>query len=329
MLLVLAPRVAAAQARAGFPDIASADRPLVTYAPAYQALQEGRMQDASQMLHAILAADSSNAYAHQLLCRVFYAQDAADAAIHECELAVASPSNNEEASASHLWLGRAYGMKARSAGPFAGFSLARKVQANFSQAVALDRANVAAINDLGEYDVNAPFIVGGGTDKAEVLATQVMARFPGSAHLLRARIAVDANDVSRAEAEFKQVISIQKTPGSWFDLGHYYQTHNRTDEAVAAVKAGLAIDRTHGPELVDAASVLIAANREPQLAERCLRQYLDSTAKTDAAPAFKVHLQLSKLMAARGDSQGASREAEAAAALAPQFSRTARRTQGI
>ena len=329
LLLPLAPAPAIAQTHAGFPDIATADRAMVKYSPAYQALQDGRMEDASQLLHAMLSADSTNSYAHQLLCRVFYAQEAADEAIHECELAVASPSSNAQVSASHLWLGRAYGMKARNAGPFAGFSLARKVQSNFARAVELDSSNVAAINDLGEYDVNAPFIVGGGTDKAEALAAQVMSRFPGSAHLLRARIAVEENDVTRAEAEFKQVIAIQRTPDSWFDLAHFYQTHNRTNDAVAAVKSGLALDRTHGPALVDAASVLIAANREPALAEHCLREYLSSSARSDAAPAFKVHLQLSKLLAARGDTQGANNEVEAATALAPQFSRATRRTQGI
>ena len=76
-------------------------------------------------------------------------------------------------------------------------------------------------------------------------------------------------------------------------------------------------------------SILTEAHRQPDLAERCLRDYLASRAKSDAAPAFKVHLQLSRLLAARGDTRGATHEADAAAALAPSFARTARPAQGL
>ena len=84
---------------------------------AYQALQEGRVGEAQTLLDATLAQDPGNAAAHQLLCRVFYAQDAADDAIHQCELAVFPDAKGPQASDNELWLGRAYGMKARHAGP--------------------------------------------------------------------------------------------------------------------------------------------------------------------------------------------------------------------
>jgi uncharacterized protein HemY len=81
--------------------------------------------------------------------------------------------------------------------------------------------------------------------------------------------------------------------------------------------------------LVDAATILTEAHRAPDLAERCLRDYLASHAKSDEAPAFKVHLQLSRLLAARGDSKDATRELEAAAALAPAFGHSAKPAQGL
>lgn len=303
-------------------------RTMASNAQAYQALQEGRVEDATGLLRTAIAADAKDAVAHQLMCRVAYAQDEADEAIHECELAVASAANDEAASEDELWLGRAYGMKARHAGMIAGFSLARKVQASFARAVELNPANVAALNDLGEYDVSAPFIVGGGMDKAQGLATRMMASFPGPAHMLLARIAVANGDVKGAQSEFKQEVEIEKTPDAWNDLGLFYETHDRADDALAAVKSGLAVDRTHGPALVDAASILTDTHRAPELAEQCLRDYLASRAKTDAAPAFKVHLQLGKLLAARGDTSDASREYAAAAMLAPAFTRNARSVQG-
>jgi hypothetical protein len=197
--------------------------------------------------------------------------------------------------------------------------LARKVEASFARAVELNPANVAALNDLGEYYVAAPSIVGGGVDKAQALAGRMMPHYPADAHRLLARLADSNNDLATAETEFKRAVGVQGTPEAWIDLAQFYQRRSRPDDALAAVKSGLAADRTHGPALVDAASILISTNRSPELAERCLRTYLASPAKSDAAPAFKVHLQLGRLLAAHGDSQNATREIEAAAALAPTF----------
>jgi len=309
------------RAQAPFANIAAADRALAGNAPAFRALQEGRVDDAQSLLNATLAAHPSDAAAHQLLCRVYYAQDAADAAIRHCELAVAADPRNSD---HQLWLGRAYGMKASRAGPFAGFSLARKVHASFERAVQLNPSNVAALSDLGEYYVAAPSIVGGGMDKAQALAARILPQFPIAGHRLLARIAEANHDLPTAESEFKLAVAAQKTPEAWIDLAQFYQAHNRPDEALAAIKSALAADRSHGPVLVDAASILTAAHRDPALAERCLRDYLASRAKSDAAPAFKVHLQFGRLLAARGDATDANRELATAAVLAPTFTHTAK-----
>ena len=300
-------------------------------APAFRALQEGRVADATALLKATLASDPGDASAHQLQCRVFYAQDQADAAIQQCEAAVAAaPSSSDD----QLWLGRAYGLKARHAGPLAGFQLARKVHTAFERAVELDPANVPALSDLGEYYVAAPSIVGGGNDRARVLAARILPRFPVAAHRLLALIAQDEKDLPTAESEFKLAISAQKASDpralaeAWIDLGHFYQTHSRPDDALAAIRSGLALDRTHGPVLVDAASILTAAHRAPDLAEHCLRDYLAGHAQSDAAPTFKVHLQLSRLLTTRGEAAEAGREVATAAALAPGFTPRRHSVQG-
>jgi tetratricopeptide (TPR) repeat protein len=311
-------------------DTSSIDHALGANAPAYHALMEGRVGDASTMLRSTLASNPADATAHQLLCRVNYAQNEADAAIHECELAASAQNvSSTLASDNHMWLGRAYGMKARHAGLIGGFTLARKVESSFARAVELNPNNVAALSDLGEYDVAAPFIVGGGDDKAQALADRIMPRFPAAAHRLLARLADSNKDLTTAEAEFKRAVGVQGAPEAWIDLALFYQSHSRPDDALAAVKSALAADHTHGPVLVDAASILTESHRSPDLAERCLRDYLNSHAKSDEAPAFKVHLQLGRLLTARGDTKAASLEIAAAAALAPAFTHTGRSAQGL
>ena len=47
------------------------------------AIQAGRADEAASLLHNTLQADPQNAKAHQLLCRVYYAQDLIDDAVRE------------------------------------------------------------------------------------------------------------------------------------------------------------------------------------------------------------------------------------------------------
>ena len=281
---------------------------------AYAALQHGRVADAEKLLRTVLQTSPTDPHAHQLLCRVFYAQNQPDRAIPECEAAVAAAPND---SGSQLWLGRAYGQKAEHANPLSAYSLARKLRTAFERATQLQPTNIEAVNSLGQFYVAAPGMVGGGLDKARYLADTLQSQ--SAAHRLRALIAASAKDARTAEAEYKLAIAASPTPDAYMDLALFYQTHNQPEEALAAVRSGIAADHAHGPALVDAASILHDANLAPELAERCLRDYLDSSAQSDSAPVFKVHLQLGRLLAQKGDSAGANREYAAAITLAPNF----------
>src|SRR5260370_10413641 len=53
-------------------------------------LQQGRVDEATTSLRELLAAHPGDGPAHQLLCRIYYAQDMADHAIHQCLIAAPS-----------------------------------------------------------------------------------------------------------------------------------------------------------------------------------------------------------------------------------------------
>ena len=288
-------------------------------------LQQGKVDQASALLQKTLANEPDDALAHSLLCRVYYAQDMADAAVSECEKAVQSSPNDSD---NQMWMGRAYGLKAELSNPLVAFGYARKVHTSFERAVALDPNNVHAMNDLGEFYVDAPGIVGGGVDKAESLAGRMRSRFPSESHRMLALIAEKKSDLATAEAEFKAAADVAKTPEAYVDLGHFYQRHHQPDKALAPLQAAIDADRRRDAALVDAASILTAANRSPDLAEHVLRAYLTSSAKSDAAPAFKVHIQLGNLLASRGDTSGARREYAAALALASHYAPARKALQG-
>jgi tetratricopeptide (TPR) repeat protein len=288
-------------------------------------LQQGRVDEAVASLHSVLAAQPGDAEAHQLLCRVYYAQNMGDNAIHECELAVSSAPSSSD---NQMWLGRAYGFKASHANPIAALNLAIKVRNAFERAVQLDPENVHAMSDLGEFYVAAPSLIGGGLDKAQALAARMQPHFPAQAHRLLALIAEKKRDAVTAEAEFNNAVAAGKTPDAYIDLGHFYQRHNQPEKMLDALQSAITADHRKGPALVDAASILNDAHRSPELAEDLLRTYLSSAAKTDDAPAFKVHVQLGELLAQQGDTLGAHREYAAALALAPNYAPARKAMQG-
>jgi tetratricopeptide (TPR) repeat protein len=184
------------------------------------------------------------------------------------------------------------------------------------------------MSDLGEYYVAAPAIVGGGLDKAQRLAQQLQPYSVARYHRLLAEIADKKKDTATAEAEYRMAATAGKTPEAFIDLGQFYQGKGQPDKAVSAVQAGIEADRGRDSVLVDAASILTAANRSPELAERLLREYLSSPTKSDGAPAFKVHLQLGDLLLKRGDVAGAHHEYAAALALASNYVPARKAMQG-
>ena len=288
-------------------------------------LQQGRVDEAAAVLHTLLAAQPDDAQAHQLLCRIYYAQDMGDDAIHECELAVA---NAPSSSDNQMWLARAYGFKASHANPFSALSLAVKVRVAFERAVQLDPENIQAKEDLGQFYVAAPSLIGGGLDKAKALADTMQPRYPAQAHRLLALIAEKKKDTAAAEAEYSYAIAAGKTPAAYIDLGQFYQRHNQPDKMLDALQSGVAADHRKGPTLVDAAGILTDAHCSPELAENLLRTYLSSSAKTDDAPAFKVHVQLGHLLEHNGDPAGAHREYATALSLASNYAPARKAMQG-
>lgn len=274
-------------------------------ASATDALLNGNSNAAVAQLKQVLSTDPSNGHAHLLLCRAYYAQSLAAPAASECTAALRTLAND---STAQDWAGRAYGMQASSAGPIAGLRLAFKVRNAFEAAVRLNPLNGDAVNDLGEYYVDAPSIVGGGFDKAALLADRSAAELPQNAHRTRAMSAEKQKDYTTAEREFRAATAVANKPNAWADLGAFYSRRSQNDRAVEALHRAIALDRTHDATLVDAAMTLTELNREPRLAERALRDYLASRSKSDAAPAFRVHVTLAKLLRNQGNTADAKIE---------------------
>ncbi len=279
---------------------------------AEQSLLQGR---ADAAIAALRSAPDSSAE-HLLLCRAYLSKLHGSEASAECRTALKTGLAND--STAQDWAGRAFGMEADHAGPITGLKLAGQVRSAFKTAFELNPRNPAAANDLGEYYVSAPAIVGGGIDKASALADQIQSSMPEIAHRLRALIAEKHGDKTQAEREFLAATQVAQSPGAYVDLALFYMRGEALDKAAATARRAIALDRMLDANVVDAASTLNDAH-QPGQAIPVLRSYLDHGHMSDAAPAFRVHTLLGEIFARAGDKANARKEFGAALALASDY----------
>ena len=280
-------------------------------------LNEGQANRAIAVLNQQLAANPRDAEAHNLLCRVFYQEERWDNAVPECERAVSlAPAS----SIYQLWLGRAYGQKADHSSFVTAATLASKVRMAFEKAVQLDPKNVEARCDLSEYYIEAPPMMGGGSDKAVAQANVLAQQNPAAAHWLRARIAEHRKQIDLAESEYKRAIEADPEPAErLFDLASFYRRMGRLNEMEQTVNRVSATSQKNGPELFDAASLLLRAGRNFPGAIQLFRQYLASNEKGELAPTFLAYYRLGILLEKTGDSAGAAESHRRAMELARDY----------
>src|SRR6201997_5719119 len=135
-------------------------------------LAAGRADEAIQTLELQVSHSSNSAESFNLLCRAYFMIDEWDRGLPHCERA---RNLAPKISLYELWLGRIYGEKADRSNFFAAGGLAKKGRNSFERGVELEPASSAARTDLGEFDAEAPGIVGGGKDKARAQAAALMA----------------------------------------------------------------------------------------------------------------------------------------------------------
>src|SRR5208282_6173564 len=171
------------------PSLLRADPPpdaSATIQTAQRQFNAGNYSAAITTLQSAVTQNSSNAEAYYWLGRTYYEIRDYDNAIAAGEKSIALDPKN---SVYHQWLGRIYGGKAdrdRS------FSYARKVKKEFEAAVQLNPENIAARRDLEEYDLQAPWVVGGNKDEAKAEVDAIAALDPVAGHLARGVYDADA-----------------------------------------------------------------------------------------------------------------------------------------
>ncbi len=312
--------VASGLAAACMAGAACAQPPADGLAQANASLQAGEADKALALLQPLMEQSTVSAEAHNLACRVWLIVGKTDTAVSECQKAESQQPDN---ALNHLWLGRALGDKADRASFLSAYSLAKRVRSEFEEAVRLDPKNAEALASLGEFDCNAPGVVGGGVDKAENVAAQLDKVDPPRAHELRAQIAEQRKDYDAAQRELHEAIKVGPHPAyQWMALASFFRRREQWTDMVAAVRSGAGAaqrDKHAAVALYNGAGTLVRANRELPQAAKMLEEYLASSDKSEDGPAFVAYARLAKVKEQLGDKEAAEKDRAAAVALAHDY----------
>lgn len=280
--------------------------------------KQGHADEAVAQLNAVITANGNDSRAHALLCKMYASLERYDAAVRECETVARLKPNSSDAQ---LELARTYGAKAGHAGALTGMRLVGRIRGAFERAVQLNPKSVDALSDLGQFYIDAPGIVGGGTDKARDIAGKLLLIHPARGHRLLAMAAIKDGNFSQAEAELQKELSASHGPEVYVDFANYYMQRKQWEKAASSAIEAIRRDGNHAGDSIDAAQLLVNMNRNVDVAESAYRAYFTSPAMNAGLPVFYVHTLLGESMAKRGDKSGAQKEFAAALALAHDYPR--------
>ncbi|MGI4854419.1 MAG: hypothetical protein ACRYF4_10285 [Janthinobacterium lividum] len=250
-----------------------------------------------------------------LLCALYGSVGQYDQAVVACEAAAADePSSSTYA----LALARAYGAKADHAGAITGLRLVGKIRSSFERAVTLDGNSVEALSDLGQFYVEAPGAVGGGLDRARALLPRLKPLSAARTLRLSAMIAAKSKDNEAAEQNYQSELTIAHSPEAYVDLANFYRSRKDWDKAAANAKAAITRDVACGPDVLDAAGILIALRRDLPAAQTALRCYLREP-QAEVASYAKAYTLLGDSLRESGDAAGARTAYQDALALAQDY----------
>ncbi len=184
-----------------------------------------------------------------------------------------------------LWLGRTWGQRAATGGWLMAPVAASKARQYFEKSVALDPENHEAMNDLFDYYLNAPALLGGGIDKAVALAKRIARERPPEYEFEQAQLADHRKQYDAAEAHLRRAMELAPSqPGRVVDLARYVAKRGRLEESDALFARARRIAPNRPDILFAEARAAIENHRNIEQARELLREYLRSNLTPDDPP---------------------------------------------
>jgi tetratricopeptide (TPR) repeat protein len=279
--------------------------------------RQGRYDEARAALMPAATAKPPDSTAVFTLGRIALTRDDGKEAVRWFEQAVALDGQSSNA---HLWLGRAYGTQAQSAGKLSQFGLAKKAKAEFERAVALDANNLEARDGMISFYLGAPGILGGSAEKAREQAAEVQKRDALRGAFAYARIAEDQKDLAGAERVYRSAVAaFPESLSARYALGLLLTRAERFDEAFAEFDSILAAhpDELNATYQIGRTGAL--SGRQLDRAEQALKTFLAAPPRENTPRPAGAHWRLGMVYEKQGKKDLAAEEYRKSLAIDPSF----------
>ena len=256
-------------------------------------------EEAGACLAAGAAQRPGDAQVEAYLGRVYFEQHRSRQAIEWLKKAVAHEPRRSE---YHDWLGRAYGIAAEHAPVVRQLGLALRVKAELEHAVELDPANLDAREDLIEFQIRAPALLGGSLDKARANAAELGRRDRLRGQLAHAEIARRQLGLPAAERELRAAAAeFPADPRPWIALGAACREAGLHERSFAALDAALRLDADNADAVHEFAATAARSGQRLERAEELLTRRLEHLPAGDGPGLADSHYGLGTLLERQGD----------------------------
>jgi tetratricopeptide (TPR) repeat protein len=282
-----------------------------------QLFETKKFPEAKKFFEAYMTDNQNNPVAASYLGRIFLREGNYEKAITWLEKAIKIDDNN---SNYHLWLGRAYGIKAQRAGLLKKASAASSVKKHFERAVELNPENINARMGLLQFYLMAPGIMGGSKDKARTQADEIMQRNAHQGHLALGFIHSVNEKYDLAEQEYHAAIALDSmNTQPYFSLGYLYARQKQFDNATDIFENLL---KSHPDEVASyfhLGRLAVMSGKNLDKGEEYLKKYLQTDPSDEMPSLAFTHLLLGHIYKMKENKELAKDEYQKALELDPDF----------
>ncbi len=227
---------------------------------------------------------------------------------------------NPSRAEHHLWLGHAYTRQLATANVIRKGIIGRRIGPHYDKAVELDSTSADAAEARVEFYLEAPAMVGGGTEKAKAEAARLRSFNPYRGGLAQAKIAEKTKAYDQAEAEYRAVMRAYPDSGRpVVALITLLQAKERYADAFEAVDVRLARFPNDTVVIYHLGRTSALSGKELARGEAALRKYLSLLGASDPTSRSSAHYRLGMIREKQGDIATARAEYDSAIALNPRY----------
>jgi len=292
-----------------------------------QLFETKKYPEAKKFFEAYTKNNQSNPIAASYLGRISFHEGNYEKAIDWFEKAVDLDEKNSD---YHLWLGRAYGIKAQKAGLLKKFSAAKNVKKEFEKAVELNPDNIDARMGLLQFYLMAPGIIGGSKDKAREQAGEIKKRNVHQGHLAFGFIHSMDEKYDLAEKEFQAaMIANPADYQAYYQLGYLYARQKEFDKASELFENLLKSYPDQVAAYFHLGRIALMSGKNLDKGEEYLKKYLQTEASYERPSFAFAHLLLGHIYNMQERKDLAKVEYEKALELEPDFKAAEKALDGL